>query len=64
MYLISVLDALSNIESNKPVACSIMLLVLVFSVGTAGGYINFDGDEPLLTKFFFETEYFCLAHLF
>jgi hypothetical protein len=31
---------------------------IIFSVGTAGGYINFDGDEPLLTKFFFETEYF------
>lgn len=31
---------------------------IIFSVGTAGGYINFDGDEPLLTKYFFETEYF------
>ena len=31
---------------------------VIFSVGTAGGYINFDGDEPLLTKYFFETEYF------
>ena len=31
---------------------------IIFSVGTAGGYINFDGDEPLLTKYFLETEYF------
>ena len=31
---------------------------IIFSVGTAGGYINFDGNEPLLTKYFFETEYF------
>ena len=31
---------------------------IIFSVGTAGGYINFDGDKPLLTKYFFETEYF------
>ena len=31
---------------------------IIFSVGTAGGYINFNGDEPLLTKYFFETEYF------
>ena len=31
---------------------------VIFSVGTAGGYINFDGDEPLLTKYFLETEYF------
>jgi hypothetical protein len=31
---------------------------IIFSVGTAGGYINFNGDEPLLTKYFLETEYF------
>ena len=31
---------------------------IICSVGTAGGSINFDGDEPLLTKYFFETEYF------
>ena len=31
---------------------------IIFSAGTEGGYINFNGDEPLLTKFFFETEYF------
>ena len=31
---------------------------IIFSVGTAGGYINFNGDEPLLTKYFFESEYF------
>ena len=31
---------------------------IIFSVGTAGGYINFDGDEPLLTKYFLDSEYF------
>ena len=31
---------------------------IIFSVGTAGGYINFEGDEPLLTKYFLDSEYF------